>query len=269
MRLVLRGMALSAGGSRLNEDRAGVACNVAWIIDGATQLQDTTCLPAASDGTWLADLVSAEIYRQCQPAYQGSVNELFALLIARVKGALHDACPTRSSIPPACSIGLALLNADTGELELGTLGDVSIFYRVGETVARLHDARFLQNELGTTAASPRQARSLEAIAERRRHYINDPSGGMVLSTNLLAASKGPREMIRFEQPGDIVMATDGATRMIDTYHVLPSDDEFFAAVMSRGPWGVVSLLRRHELSAGDSQYRKAKDDAAVLQVGVC
>jgi hypothetical protein len=64
-------MVTTAGGARANEDRAGHAGGVVWVIDGATDLHDDTALPAESDVQWLVDVVAERLRQAGADGYRG------------------------------------------------------------------------------------------------------------------------------------------------------------------------------------------------------
>ena len=65
----------------VNEDRAGAAHGLAWVIDGATDVAGTPLTGAATDADWIAGRLNAalkrlSIARRCGPAPTAFVRRL-------------------------------------------------------------------------------------------------------------------------------------------------------------------------------------------------
>ena len=61
--LVLLSEALSSGRATASEDRVGFVHRAAWAIDGATQIDDGSFVPAVSEGTWIAEIADGVLRR--------------------------------------------------------------------------------------------------------------------------------------------------------------------------------------------------------------
>lgn len=255
------------GDGLCNEDRAGAAGGLAWIVDGATSLSDSTALPASTDAEWLADYVDRYFRERFGAVSSASVRDIFSDLAAAIGRSLDELGMSGDVIPPVCSCGLAVRR--DGKLELALVGDVSLY--VVEQDALLEDPSFRQREAVATRGRPTvggdgglSADSRRSIAGRRRKYITGGLGSYVLSRN-----PGVREGVRTmtldaRDTVTVLLATDGFARLVDAYRLFDSWQELAASVARSGISQHIKMLRVHEENTRSSGHYKARDDACAL-----
>ncbi len=272
--LLLSELVLSSSGRSVMEDRGGVVGNVAFVVDGATQVEDGAFVPSLSEGTWIAELIESELLNRCFPIYYGSLIELLQYLATRVRDELLRLDYPLDRTPPLASLGIARISDSS--IDLALLGDVSIVTkREGGSVERFVDSRFLNNELvaiarrGSTLEDDQTV--LQGIVQRRKKYIEGRDGPVVLSSNPQAVSGCITVSCDATSGMRIILASDGFMRLCDVYHEL-TVAELASAVDSNGLNTLMNRLRQREerakLTHENSRLVKASDDAVALSVTV-
>jgi Protein phosphatase 2C len=269
---VLRSDAVSSGRPELSEDRVGILGAAAWAIDGATQVEPGGYVPAPSEGTWIAEAVDQALRVELSKEGDKPLPEVVSGVALAVRKRLSSLDFPSDRVPPTCSIGIVRID---GPMVYGyTLGDVSIIVtQHDEAVGRLFDSRFLRNESRAVqvAEEPNAEDPVEGILRRRKSYIAGDKGPVVLSANPEAAGSGMTSSWTAEDVADIVVATDGFMRGLDSYPVFAAVTDLVASVRSDGVYGAMSLLRDYEQRVrGEegSDFFKSADDAAAIHLEV-
>ncbi|MGW2082485.1 protein phosphatase 2C domain-containing protein [Streptomyces sp. NPDC001939] len=255
--------------SRLNEDRYGFCEGAAWVIDGATDLESDSFLPAPSDVQWLVDRVSALLpSKVSNREYQGARNLLRDLSREigeemRVLGFPPD------RIHPTCSIGL--LHAGVDEIELARIGDPTCL-AVGD----------LEIELSTTFFGRREAQAIEqahgadlsdlnsrdGIRERRKKYIKGVFSESVFSGHPEAVLRIQAESIQRDSARHILLCTDGFARAVVDYGIYSDWLALLEVALESGLKSVLNEIRMHEAGRMNTAHFKRSDDVTALLVEV-
>jgi protein phosphatase 2C-like protein len=260
-------MVNDAGEGVCNEDRAGQAGTLAWVIDGATSLTDAPALPARTDAEWLADHVDRYL-RAHAGRDTADLPALYRRLAADVAVALADLEFPADLLPPACSCGVAWQAGDV--LLMGIVGDAFLYVPGTDTL--LSDPLFGRREAAGVAGTATPARDRlvagrAGIAVRRRQYISGTAGSFVLSNNPAVAG-GVRQASVPVRPGQrVLLCTDGFARLVEPYGIYPSWAALAAAVEAGGLAAALRRLREYESAAEPSTtHYKHRDDACALVV---
>lgn len=262
-----------AGDGVCNEDRAGQAGELAWVIDGATSLTDRPVLPARTDAEWLADHVTRYLTGTASRRLPDDLPSLYADIAGDVARVLAQLRFPPGTLPPACSCGIVRRTGDT--LTMGIVGD-AFLYVPGHDVL-LSDPLFARREaagVGAASATPGATPGTSllvadrpGIAARRREYISGSAGSFVLSNNP-AVSAGVRQAtVRVADGQAVLLCTDGFARLVDPYGLYPSWAELADAARGGGLAGLLAELRGHERETGPAgAHYKRRDDACALLV---
>lgn len=269
----------SRGSGPHNEDRAGSAGVLAWVIDGATDLVDAPLVGEHTDAAWLAEQTQLSFTSlHSQPIED--LSELPAMVSER----LAEMFAQRSCRQPAArwehpSAAALIVRATHGELEWVSLGDCAL---IVETPSGLNcigvggpDAG--DNKLASTLRQLRQRRTLSTEHERRAELLprlrkgrgenlNQPGGYGVISI-----TPPPRELIttgRLPVAGvsHALLATDGLMRLVEIFERHDARSLLETAKAN----GLASLLDElRSLEADDSDCLdhprlKQSDDATGL-----
>jgi hypothetical protein len=259
------------GGSRPNEDRVGHADGLAWVIDGATDLEPDAFLPASSDVQWLVDRIGAHLRRPTATPAQGA-RELLRGLGARIGADLRELGFPPDRIHPTCSIGL--LVEDGSSLELCRVGDPTCL-ALGQREIVLSTDFFGRQEsraVGTARSGGLADEDVRrGIMARRQQYIEGRLAESVFSGH-------PKARFRFQSvrvDGDIVshvlLCSDGFARAVVDYGLYRDWPALVETALRQGLETVVDAIRACERQAdrtGAARHFKKSDDAAAILVAV-
>lgn len=264
----------SKGDGPINEDAEGSTARLAWVIDGATQLAETTPLPALTEGRWLADVLGAILCRPLDDHLRlpADARDLLSLASIEVGRRLSQLAYPAALLPPVASIGVALLKDDT--LHCAVLGDVTVLVRLSNrTCLRLADDRFSAIEEAAVSAL-RQGRdvsnrvSVAAMLQRRRGYISG-MGPRVLSNEPSAATAALHLSVPAGEVADLLLFTDGFGRLVDTYKLLDTWARLADNAASASLTDLVARLREYEEQRLEIPGRfKRRDDATALRLSI-
>ena len=119
--LTLRG-AVTAPGSRTNEDAYGTAPSAGWVLDGVTGINEHALLPGPTDAAWFVAQVQDILPRLLDADPQQPIHALLRALIAElvaIQGrSWRDGLSAAHGETPAASFSLARLIGD--DIEIAT-----------------------------------------------------------------------------------------------------------------------------------------------------
>lgn len=264
-----------------NEDVYGCFKNIFWVLDGATSVDDDVPIDEndPTSGYWIA--------QQAQHWLLGSESELQDQSPQRILEDLesHIANVGMSSdafrVPASAVVGLVKLDVD--QVQYSIIGDVTLVVqsRGRETVVSdsrvdtcTHDimedfrAQLLKtknHELALQSVSGR-------LAQHRRLDMNRPGRYWALSTDGAgAASHALTGAIRVAEHFDILLCSDGFSRLVDEYRYFECWSEIFQ-LLRKGS-SVSDLMRTlRVIEAADEQALiwprwSVEDDATAIYVG--
>lgn len=263
---------LSLGGDSAvpNDDRAGHANRLAWVIDGATDLGPPGLVGARGGAAWLAmeaDLALAAAADAPLATIMASTADRLATRFAQA----HTRAPeSRWELPIAAMLAVRI---DGDMLEAAWLGDCVGLLVSGGQITRFGAQeeskeaegaaaeRLAAHGAGSKQRSPEVLDSLRASRERpnRRILGVEPESAAPETTRLPLA------------PGDeMLLMTDGFAALVDVYAEL---DALTLVAAARGEGLAALASRLRGIEAGDSactRYPRFKisDDATALWLRV-
>ncbi len=270
---------ISQGGSGgYNEDASGWTERAAWVVDGATSLDESRNWERTS-GRWAAtevNILLAGLNAEGNGAPEANLDAAGALeqvVDGLSRGWEGVTAKTDSSrlLPPVCSLGMVRLTPGRDGLELVTVGDCAVVWqsssrRIERVIA---DTRFAADEADISRRFPDGGATSELIA-RRLDYISGRSGSWVLSTNRRVADS--LEPLLVEDPSDdlFLIASDGFARAVELSKYCGSWEELLDDAIDSGLAWVLWLLRDAEFRGELLVNGKLKDsdDATALLLRV-
>lgn len=246
---------VSSPGGTVNEDAAGTAGRLAWIIDGASGSGDAARLASAMDA-----FLAAEAPRHGPDTLEA----LLADLQAHLSRSFHDG-------PSACLGLVAFGTPRDGRVPVhgAVLGDVCVFLDAASGFERWTDDRLKPFEARTLAALASGDREqVRQQIRRNRAFLNRDGGYFAVHPHLPWAHAALRFEARVAVGSPVVLATDGFTRLDDLFGHMDAR-ALAAAVAAGGAAGLVGTLRALEDADPDGRRHprvKRHDDATVLAV---
>jgi hypothetical protein len=257
----------TSGGVRANEDRVGHAGNLAWVIDGCTDLYDNAALPAENDVQWLVDTVAGQLQEAGEEAYHGDGPALLEHIAHYVGERMINLGFPDDRVPPACSLAVAV---DFGDVyEITRIGDATGVV-AGAAPALLNTGFFDEREAravdAACAGSPpnqvaagKQARRLETMTAGGAESIFSGHPKRVLRSHRLRGG--------WSRTSSVLLCTDGFARLVTDYDTYEEWDELMHDALDKGLAYLEKRLRDTEAdpaSAPPRRFKRADDAAAVL-----
>jgi hypothetical protein len=265
-----------------NEDRAGAAPPLAWVIDGATDVLPEALTRDSSDAAWFAAALDRALHA-IAAAPPATLAELPAIVAERISpeflAAARRAPAARQEHPSASAVVVRALAG--GGLEYVSVGDCELMaeadgrlIRIGVDAADAGD-RWVADALAGRGAADAQTKEPpltraelwpRLFAQRAR--MNTESGYGVFSI-----TPTPRRFVRhgilpLPAHARVLIATDGLTRLVDVFRRY-DPERLFSVAWSDGLAALVAELRALEAAdAGCTAFPRAKvsDDTTAIRL---
>lgn len=253
---------------------------MAWVIDGATNLDAVAVTPLHDDAAWLADQLDTALH---SPEFHSTVPlaDLLRDVCRRIAAQYHQFETDRGlSAPIMPSAGLAVIRWDAFGVDYLLLGDcslsvVSLDKRECKTIHETQLGRLDRIALGRLAAFREQGLSLEAaqkaivpLLRQHRQMMNQDHGYWVFSLDPEALDHAITGRIDLASSTAFLLASDGFSRLWDTLEVYPSCWEVYQDIEHSGLTAVVDTLRTVENSDLDlvrwPRFKKSDDASATV-----
>jgi hypothetical protein len=256
--------ASAPGGGAPNEDHYLVTDRWALVLDGITRYPDDGCV---HDVPWYVSRLGAAIAaRIAAPSLAAALAESIASV-----NALHEACDLRNPVTPGATVGIVrLVGGETvGQAPAGTviewalLGDCSIVWRDHQGA---HHVR--TDERLAELRDPPAAVDVGGIRRFSVDYIarvrNRDGGFWVAATDPEAAGRAYSGSVPADQVSELLLCTDGLTRLTERYgRAWPALFELAAA---EGVEGLIRLVREHGEADAVRAGAKRHDDATGVHL---
>ncbi len=269
---------LTSASGRVNEDRAGAAYDLAWVIDGATDVVERPLTGAATDADWIAGRLDAalKVLAVTPPIDLSQLPDLTAARLAAEFAREARRAPIDKTEHPSAS-AIVVRACDAG-IDYVSVGDCTLlveglsgFVRVGVDDVAAGDPQLAQalatlhaNHGGLEAETAR-ARIWPSIKSGRA-AMNEPNGYGVFSITSTPRHFVQAGQIAMPAGGHALLASDGLMRLVDVFRLYTAH-ELFAAARNEGLTPFIRLLRTAERDdAHGHRYARAKvnDDATGL-----
>jgi hypothetical protein len=260
----------------VNEDRAGAAGTLAWVIDGATDVLEAPLTTAATDASWAAETIDAEL-RKIATAPPVELATVLPMLTAALQSEFVRAARRepagRQEHPSAAAL---VVRASAGCLDYAGVGDCSLIATTASGTVRFgaskHDAGdpWVAEQLTSFRAQNPTAVPDAAHAQLwprlllARRAMNEPAGYGVLSLTPTPAHFIQRGRIALAEGGFALIASDGLMRLVDVFRRY-TNVELLAAAAGQGLQSLIAEVRALELADQHCiEFPRAKrhDDAS-------
>ncbi|MDN3239729.1 protein phosphatase 2C domain-containing protein [Glycomyces tritici] len=245
------------GGSAPNEDAYLVADRWALVLDGITRYPDDGCV---HDVPWYVARLGREIKHRIG-SMQAGLPAILDDSIRGVSGEHHATCDLSNPVTPGSTVGLIRREAD--RISWLLLGDCTLAWRDRDGRVECRSDDRLARLAGAPVASVGGVRRwpVAYVATVR----NRDGGYWVADADSRAAAQALTGSIELDGLSELLLCTDGITRLVDRYGY--DWPELFERVAVDGVEGLAGLVREHE--RGDARFHpesKRHDDATAVHV---
>ena len=249
----------TVAGNAVNEDRAGIASNLAWVIDGATDVVGSPLTTGPTDASWIAETLDSmlkEYVSALVPELSGLPDILAERLDSEFRRVAKRQPDGRHEHPSASGM---LVNVRGSILEYVGIGDCSLLVKSKLGIRRIGISEDDAGDQWVAEALAKiQSEQAEATAEAAREQLwpklrmarvlmNQPDGYGVFSitptpSHFVLSGSAPIA------PGDhALLASDGLMRLVDVFRHYTSEEILLAAI-DRGVASLAEELRELELA---------------------
>ena len=242
-----------------NEDFVSATCDLAVVLDGVTPMDraDTGCHHGVA---WYARNLGAELVTLAADDAV-SLADCLAEAIVRTRDAHAGTCDLAHPDSPAATVAAARVR--DGSLDYLVLADSAVVLDIGDEIQVVTDHRAGQvgRRLSANGGRP--------TAAQVRSHRNRPDGYWVAAERPDSAYEAIVGTIETTGLRRLMVASDGATRLVDTFGTVDWRDAL-DALQDSGPRAWIAATRaaeRADAQADASTRRgrgKVHDDASVV-----
>jgi len=272
-------------GAPVNEDRAGAAGAMAWVIDGATDVVEVPLTMGATDASWAAETLHEALGGIAGEGTPTALIDLPAMLSGRLAAEFARVVrrQPRGRQEHPCASAL-ITRFDGRRLEYVAVGDCTLIAETPDGVVRLGTqdadagdpwvakavAHFHALQAAATAAEARAAVWPKIVAARKA--MNEPNGYGVLSITSTPPHFIKTGTVEVPSGGLALLASDGLMRLIDIFGRYACAQDLLEAAATQGLARLLADVRAAETEDANSvRFPRAKvhDDATgvVVRVG--
>lgn len=261
-----------------NEDLFGSYGNVFWLLDGASNPKTSKSLFSTQS---YVHYLNQKIIETLQTSSANNPpQEIMATSIKKIAELIEHEYP---SIPISPSSTVIMVRIAKHELEYFVLGDSSLVLKIGSNVEQISDQRLNQIGVNIRAgivsllqsgkgySSPEIKKLKSELIELEDTYRNQENGFYVASTDSTVCNHALIGKRKLDPNSDwnIVLASDGLTRIKDTFETVTSWKTFISYLAKTPAKEVIDHIRSIEHSDPDGQkfprFRK-HDDISMLMI---
>lgn len=283
MLTVLDTISMAGDRTKQNDDMVGAAGDIAWVIDGATDLQDDPMTGWASDASWMAHRANAAFEQAAvnAPADETGLRSLIRAAAGAIRTDFFRFPRAETADLADWPVSSCLLAARTADGLIGLdLGDCRVFgldadgraFAMGGPPAaadneRAAAAAAMQASAGNDGrALYREAPVLARLRQERALRNNDPR------SKLLTLHQECADVARFwsvplKRPAHVLLATDGFAFLADRYDAY-TPETLMRAVLDKGLAALLVELRAIENDdaggAKHPRFKRSDDSTAIL-----
>lgn len=263
----LQSISINGTLTKANDDRCGSTAQMAWVIDGATDLAPPGLLGKQGGAAWLASTASlafgtaqaGTIHETCQTAF-GLIEDQFERQKLREVVAAWEVPKAAFGVAQLTDKGLSVAWAADSPILLMSGGDVLWCTGEPDTSEEAEDARALGEGIGAV-----RDLSGAVLEDRRAHRAQD--GHAALSPNAQASAEITRYAHHEIAVGDeLLLMSDGFASLVTDYQRYTAQ-ELAAAVRSDGLAPLLQEIRTIEQEDAEClRYPRFKvsDDTTAL-----
>ncbi|MDR1774354.1 MAG: hypothetical protein LBR30_05755 [Clostridioides sp.] len=267
------------GASKYNEDIAGITPFGAWVLDGATGLNDKNLVSNTSDARWYVHWWNDFLYQNISS--DKSLKEIISLGIFKIKkdylNRLNGKIVEKIDFP---SSSIAILKFHKEKIEYFSLGDCSIFVDNGskkiikdDSVCKLDNLVYEKMK----QISEKEKLNFEEIRASVQNLVisnrlkkNTPHGYWILDFDENSVEKAIHGYLDIDGKTSFLLASDGFTCSCDRYDLF-SEEDMIDIARTKGIEYIFNMIRKFEnedKNALKTPRFKIHDDASAILLNV-
>jgi serine/threonine protein phosphatase PrpC len=261
-----------------NEDLIGSYGNVFWLLDGASHPKTSESILSTQQ---YVHILSQKILGTLQTFSTSAPLQLIVTTsIKKIAELIKHEYSSASFFP---SSTVVMVRIAKHEMEYFVLGDSSLVLKMGTKVEQISDQRLQQIGLnirdeivsllqqGHGYSSPEVKRLKSELIELEDTYRNKKNGFYVASIdpNVCSHALTGKRKLDPNLDWSIALLSDGLTRLVDTFEIIPSWEEFISHLAKTHALELINNVRSIEHSDPDGQKypRFSKhDDASMIMI---
>ena len=268
------------GSGEFNEDVAGISRYGAWVLDGATGLNNKKIVSDESDAKWYVDWWNNYLSQNIDKDFslKDILNNGIDSVAREYKNTVGNIKVDKLDIP-SCSIVIIKYYKD--KLEYLVLGDCTLLTKVNnnyncikdESVCRLDEVVFnsIKNieNINELSLLDKKNKVLPVIIENRLKK-NSKEGYWILEFNKDAVDNAIHGFIDVKDEISIVLTSDGFSCAFDRYNLVNKKD-VFSIVKNKGIDYIYSKIRdleREDLNGIVYPRFKVSDDSTCVYLNL-
>ncbi|ONH28117.1 protein phosphatase 2C domain-containing protein [Pseudofrankia asymbiotica] len=244
--------AISRSSKVSNEDAYGYREDGVWVIDGASSFDDGPLVAGLSPPAWLSHAASQLLHDV--PWSGRGLADVLAAVIEQLAdlGAAHGLAG--SEFPTAA---ITLVRQAGDQVEVASLGDCSVLVGVsGGKPVEVTDPQFdgaeeavlarVRDRMSRGTPAEEAYREIRTELRQRRRERNSPAGLWVLGPDPEAARHAAMRVVPAPPGTDVVLMSDGFTRVLWPFGLVGDAAELMERVISDGAARLLDELRDAE-----------------------
>jgi serine/threonine protein phosphatase PrpC len=259
---LIQSLSLAGNAAKPNDDRAGCTAQLAWVIDGATDLGPPGLVGDQGGAAWLASATNCA-FNAAEPPLERACASVFTAIERRFLAERRRVSLADWELPSAALMAVAI---EGPALAYASAGDCCALLRQGGEIRWLGDTPDRLAESADAAAVGSGAMHLPEVVEDRRR-ARGRVGRRVLGVDAAASAASMTDGTAQIARGDeLLLMSDGFSALVDAYRA-HAPETLFAALAPRGLAALATELRAIEQAdAACTRFPRFKrsDDATAL-----
>ncbi|MGB9859483.1 MAG: PP2C family serine/threonine-protein phosphatase [Moorellaceae bacterium] len=248
--------AISLSGGPVNHDLCGYENNTFWVMDGATPLSPSYTPSADAELRGLMDRLE-QVIRSKSKEVSLSLNEILISAAQEIERDLGDMKGRKRWELPSCAV--AVVRIHEKHIEYLVLGDVVIVLRSNEVLKVItdHSVKHLDEiavkeklhwQLTQGISSSDARKAILPLLRENRALMNEPGGYWIFNGSVAAVEHALSGVLPVENDTQLLLATDGFSRLVDTFPAYPSWASLLEALQTSSLERIANMLREIEES---------------------
>ncbi len=264
-------VSLAGDRSKQNDDAFGFAGACAWVLDGATDLDETTLMGAASDAAWIAHFANAHLHRArdgLREAVRAASAAARAAFDSRIAGRTIERWRSPiSSLLMVEEFDAGVRGLDLGDSRMFALGaDGAVHIAGGPQDASNAESALAAQQTDADKPLLQRTSTIQTL-RRMRAELNRAGASWTFCLDPACADHARSWTLPLARPAHVLLMTDGFAALSDRYRAYDAAG-LVQAALEKGLQELGRELRAIEHVDADAathpRFKKSDDATALL-----